>query len=139
MSAPDLGRLADLLMAHVTDLDVLGAALFPFRADDIDEPDLAALRIPLLGHPVDHLRSYRPPTGCVALGLVCGGWAAPIDSPVRPSAHPDAQRIVQASVLGRDGELVGRVRYPDRRVIDTGRGGYGRVPDAMRRALRRAA
>ena len=139
MSGPDLGRLADLLIAHVTDLDVLGAALFPFRADDVVEADLPELRIPMLGHPVDHLRSYRPPTGCVALGLVCGGWAAPIDSPVRPSAHPDAQRVVQAVVLGRGGEPVGRIRFPGGRVNDAGSGGYGRVPDAMRRALHWAA
>jgi hypothetical protein len=70
---------------------------------------------------------------------VSTGWAAPIDSPVRPSAHPDAQRVHQAVVLDRAGVLLGRMRHPDGTIIDLGRGGHGRVPDALRSAMRRAA
>src|SRR5438876_9249583 len=129
MSAVELGRLADLLIHRCTEPNMTGSVLFPFVHADVEEKDLDGLMIPFQEHPADHLRRYRPPFGCVALGLVTAGWAAPMDSPVRPSAHPDAQRIVNAVVLGRDGLLVGRLRLPDGSIMDPGRGGQGRVPD----------
>jgi len=139
MSVSEIGRLADLLIRRYGTPDVNGSALFPFTRVDVDEDELDALLIPLRQHPADHLRRFRPPVGCIALGLVSTGWAAPIDSPVRPSAHPDAQRVHHAVVLGRNGALHARMRRPDGTVLDMGSGGYGRVPDGLRSAMRRAA
>src|SRR5438874_242581 len=122
MSAVELGRLADLLIHRYFEPNMTSSVLFPFMHADVEEDDLDGLMIPLREHPADHLRRYRPPVGCVALGLVIAGWAAPMDSPVRPSAHPDAQRVVQSVVLGRDGLLVGRLRLPDGTIMDSGGG-----------------
>lgn len=133
MSPVDVGRWADTLMARYADHDVTGSALFPLLADGELE------MVPLAGHPAEHLRWYRPPADCIALGLVSAGWAAPIDSPVRPSAHPDAQRVVQAVVVARDGAVGARIRFPDGSVVDPGTPGTGRVLDALRRSLRRLA
>ena len=140
MSQVDLGRWADALMAHYRDRVVNGNALFPIAAPDPDDvDDIEQLLVPMDRHPVDFLRRYRPSSRCTALGLVSTGWAAPIDSPVRPSAHPDAQRILQVTVIGRAGGTAARIRWPDGSVVDPGAGGVGRVLDALRAAMRRRA
>ena len=140
MSSVDLGRWADALMAQYRDRDVNGNALFPISSPDPDDVrDVERLLVPMDRHPADFLRRYRPPATCMALGLVSAGWAAPIDSPVRPSAHPDAKRILQVTVIGRGGGTASRIRWPDGSVIDPGPPGFGRVLDVLRAAMRRAA
>jgi hypothetical protein len=62
-----------------------------------------------------------------------------MDSPVRPSAHPEAKRILAVNVIGRGGGTAARVRWPDGSVTDLGPGGVGRVLDALRAAMRRAS
>lgn len=138
MSLIDVGQWADLLIRRYAGQDVIGNALFAFTrpADPSAAPHVEMQ--PLDRHPADFLRRFRPPPSCIALGLVSAGWAAPIDTPVRPSAHPDAQRILQAVVVTLDRGVGARVRYPDGSVVDPGPG-YGRVLDALRAALRRAA
>ena len=140
MSSVDLGRWADALIARYRDRDVNGNALFPISSPDPAEvPDLGDLLVPMDRHPVDFLRRYRPSATCMALGLVSAGWAAPMDSPVRPSAHPDAKRILQVTVIGRGGGTASRIRWPDGSVMDPGPAGFGRVLDVLRGAMRRAA
>jgi hypothetical protein len=136
MSVVDVHAWVDTLMGRYADRDVTGSALFPLT-ERPNGADLDCKMVPLDRHPFDYLVSYRPPRGCVALGLVTAGWAAPIDSPVRPSAHPDAQRILQALVIAADGQEAARLRYADGRIVDPGQGGYGRVLDALRAAVRR--
>lgn len=138
MSTVDVGHWADALMKRYAGHAVIGA-LFPLTRPDDPTAELEVEMIPLDGHPADVLRRSRPPLSCVALGLVSAGWAAPIGSRVRPSAHPDAKRIVQSLVMARDGSVGARVRMPDGSVVDPGGGGYGRVLDALRAALRRPA
>ena len=114
MSLVDLGRWADALVAHYGDRDVIGNALFPissFCPDDVG--GVGSLLVPMDRHPADFLRRYRPPATCLGLGLVSAGWAAPMDSPVRPSAHPDAKRILAITVIARGGGTAGRIRWPD--------------------------
>lgn len=138
MSAVDLGHWADRLIDRYAGLDVIGNALFPIMAPTDAPGSLEAEMLALDGHPVDFLRRFRPPDGCVALGLVSAGWAAPIDSRVRPSAHPDAQRILQVIVVEPGGGVAGRVRFPDGSVVDPGPG-HGRVLDVLRAVLQRRA
>lgn len=140
MSLVDLGRWADALIAQYGDRNVNGNALFPISCCRPDEGgDLEELLVPMDRHPADFLRRYRPSATCLALGLVSAGWAAPMDSPVRPSAHPDAKRILQVTVIGRGGGTSSRIRWPDGSVVDPGPVGYGGVLDALRAALRRPA
>lgn len=142
MSHVDVGRWADTLLHRYADRRITGSMLFPLIQPAAPGGDLILERVPLGGHPVHALRRYRPPTGCVALGLVSAGWAAPMDdSGLLPSAHPDAQRVVQSFVLASSGAMAGRLRYPDGHVLETGEDGQGRVVDALTAALcrRRAA
>jgi hypothetical protein len=138
MSTIDVGRWADTLMARYADRVVIGNALYEIAAHA--DPAVALELEPhaLDCHPVPFLRTFRPAPSCVALGLVSAGWAAPMGSRVRPSAHPEAKRILQVVVVTSDGEVGGRVRFPDGSIVDSGPG-YGRVLDALRSALRRRA
>src|SRR5688572_21153442 len=102
MSTLDVGHWADTLLARYAGHDRMGNALFPIIRNG---SQLDCDFVPLDRHPADFLRRYRRPATCVALGLVSGGWAAPMDSPVRPSAHPDAKRVVQCVVLADDGAV----------------------------------
>jgi hypothetical protein len=140
MSVVELGYWAEIIMEKYADCDVIGSALFPITQAAVPSAEHELEMIPLDGHPADCLRRYRPPASCVALGLVSAGWAAPMDgSRVRPSAHPEAKRVVQVVVVARDGDHAARPRMPDHSIIDPGRGGRGRVLDALRTAIRRPA
>ena len=138
MSRVDVGQWADTLIVRYAGHDVIGNALFPItRPSDLSAP-LEIEMHPLDRHPVDFLPGFRPPPSCVALGLVSAGWAAPMESRVRPSAHPEARRVLQAVVVTPEGDVGARVRLPDGSVIDPGPL-HGRVLDALRAALRRPA
>jgi hypothetical protein len=61
----------------------------------------------------------------VALGLVCEGWAAPMDDRVaRPSRHPRRERVRTVAVVARDGVCVTTLRRRGRAVelLDNGEG-----------------
>jgi hypothetical protein len=137
----DFNHLVDLLITSYSGPNTTGSALFPFTLSNSVDLDLDAILVALDCHPVDFLERYQGPPDLIALGLVSGGWAAPIDSKVRPSAHPDAKRIVTACVAGVDGTIVDRIRMPDGSVINPSKKepGFGAVPDALRAALWRTA
>ena len=83
------------------------------------EVELGLLRLDG-AHPCDVLDELLVEPSCVALGVAAGGWAAPMPRdgpPGRPSAHPDAERILQVVLVARSGEVVGRVRFPDGTVL----------------------
>ena len=138
MSRVDVGQWADTLIGRYAGHDVIGNALFPITRSSDPSAPLEIEMHPLDCHPVDFLPTFRPPPSCIALGLVSAGWAAPMGSQVRPSKHPDAQRVLQAVVVTPDGEVGARVRMPDGSVIDPGRL-HGRVLDALRAAVLRPA
>jgi hypothetical protein len=88
---------------------------------------------PLDGHPAAVLDGFRAPSSCLVLGVVAGAWGAPMDG-IRPSAHPEAQRVTTVVLLGRDGAIESRIRWPDGSTLcDAPRTGL--VLDAMRAAL----
>ena len=59
-----------------------------------------------------------PPPGVDAIALETGGWMAPMaeseDETLRPSTHPERQRIHQTVLIHGDGEDVSVLRYVDR-------------------------
>ena len=134
MSPSDLALIADALIGRHGRID--GAMLVRIeRRWRRGRPECGldfGLR-PLDCHPVDALMRLRVPPSWVGLGVVCGGWAAPLDGG-RPSAHPDAQRIVVVVLVGRDGAVVSRMRWPDGTVISEVPAD-GEVLQAMRLAL----
>ena len=76
-----------------------------------------------------------PPDGCWGMALDTGGWAAPMDdefSGIRPSQHPDRQRMRQTAIVyGPDGTDVS-VLECEERPIQVLRGAVGLVPELMR-------
>ena len=132
MSLNDLGLTADLLIREF-DEAVVGSSLVRFVQCD-DDPDQVEIGIrPLDGHPSDELAGFRAPESWVALGLVSGGWVAPLGA-VRPSAHPDARRITQVVLVDRQGRVESRVRFPDGTIMREPPS-VGAVLDLLRVAL----
>lgn len=130
MSTVDLGRLADDLIARHP--RVTGARLVRLERHRKSGKPVASLRA-LRGHPADVLARFRVPSSWIGIGVLCGGWGAPMDG-IRPSAHPEAQRVTLVVLLGRDGTVESRVRCPDGSIMRDGPG-EGAVLDAMRTAL----
>lgn len=115
---PDLGREAaaldpwvDLLDLALGESDQASLVRLDRPADAPEQVDVALL--PLDGvHPAKLLVGYEPPPACVAIGVVVGGWAAPLDG-TRPSQHPARQRVTTTVLVDRAGNVAGRVRVAD--------------------------
>ena len=135
MLADRLGQMADALIESC-DEPVFGASLIRLVSVP-DAPDEFEFGIrPIDGHPADALKGFRAPKDWFALGVLTGGWVAPMDgTTTRASAHPDAMRISQVLLIDRDGSVVSRLRYPDGSVM-TEAPTAGTVLDLLRRALK---
>ena len=113
MSQHRLDNLADALIDEFR--GTVGATLI--RLVQCDDPEEVEFGIrPLDGHPADELAGFVAPDSWVAIGIITGGWVAPMAG-VRPSAHPDAKRITQLVIVERDGTVLGRLRYPDGSIL----------------------
>jgi hypothetical protein len=85
------------------------------------------------------LRRTRAPGDLLALALAVAGWRAPMEADgtisVRPSQHPERQRIHSTSLVAGAGELLTVLRTagedPSGRV-ELLPGGEGVVPDLLR-------
>ena len=134
MRADTMGRMADILIS-TCDEPVVGASLIRL-ASVKGAPDEFEFGIKHLdGHPVEALEGFRAPRSWFGLGVLTGGWVAPMDGTVvRPSAHPDAVRISQVVLMDRKGRVESRVRYPDGAIMSEVPT-MGVVLDALRAAL----
>ena len=131
MSAIDLGQTADDLIDQY-DRPLVGSLLV--RLEELAKSgDLVVGIRPLKDHPVAALSRFRAPTSWLGIGLVSGGWVAPMEG-IRPSAHPDAVRVTQVVLLDREGRVESRIRYPDGSIIREAPA-YGVALDALRVAL----
>lgn len=106
------------------------------------EVELGLLRLDG-AHPCEVLDELAVEPSCAALGVAAGGWAAPLgplvrDGPMRASAHPDAERILQVVLVARSGEVVSRVRFPDGTVL-TAPPADGAVLSSLREVLSMSA
>ena len=84
-------------------------------------------------HPLMALMGFVAPHDWWALGTITTGWIGPMDG-TRPSAHPDGQRVAQAIVVTRDGDVMCHVRAADGETFSEPPS-TGRVFDALHRAL----
>ena len=125
---------ADMLIEAQSQAPHFGASLIRLVEPD-DSPDQVEVGLlPLDGaHPADFLEGFRAPPSWVALGVAGGGWAAPLDA-VRPSAHPEARRVIHVVLVARDGTVAGRIRYPDGTIMASPPT-HGAVLDGLRGAL----
>lgn len=96
-------------------------------------------------HPTEALFGLVAPDEWWALGVIASGWMAPLEgeglefgtSTIRPSAHPDAVRVMTAAFVARDGTFVSRAEAADGYTIGHDAGEpIGIVPDALRRCFR---
>ena len=75
-----------------------------------------------------------PPDGCWGIAVESGGWAAPLDddATLRPSQHPQRQRMHQTAIVygpdGTDVSVLECVGEP----LQVLRGAVGVVPELMR-------
>src|SRR5437899_9036034 len=82
------------------------AVLVRLSQPDDDEVEVGVL--PLGGvHPADMLDGFDAPADWAALGIVCRGWASPMDGE-RPSLHPNRRRVLATVLLDRAGNWAGR-------------------------------
>jgi hypothetical protein len=114
VSPKELGRLADALIEQYH-RPLVGSLLVRIERHRKTRDIITGVR-PLSGHPAEALANFRAPSSWIGIGLVCGGWAAPMDG-IRPSAHPDGQRVTSVVLLDRAGNVEGRMRLPDGSVL----------------------
>ncbi len=130
MSTTLLDHWADLLL-EALDTGKPGATVVRLSDDRSGEHELAVRPIDV--HPLEALSGFEAPASCFALGVATGGWAAPMDG-IRPSEHPEGQRIFQVVLVDRSGRVASRIRFPDGSIM-TDAPGSGAVLDALRQAL----
>jgi hypothetical protein len=77
-----------------------------------------------------------PPPNCLALILTTTGWSAPMtedpDDQIRPSLHPDRQRVSTVTVIANDDEIVTVMRVENGEPMLLTGDCEGRAPDALR-------
>ena len=99
------------------------------------EKDVELGLLPLDGvHPAELLDGFDAPPDWLALGLVCRGWASPMDEG-RPSTHPHRRRVTTVVLADRAGNLVGRTTGDDGRVMIDGPPTEGLVLELLRAVL----
>lgn len=133
MSVTILDHWADVLIEQFEGEAVVGASLVRLVRPDAACGEVELGLADIDGHPVDALDGFVAPDSWTAIGVVNGGWVAPMGG-VRPSAHPEAQRILQVVLIDRCGEIASRVRYPDGSIMSSPPT-YGAVLDVLRAAL----
>lgn len=131
MSTSLLDRWADILVGAL-EQNEFGATLV--RLDHAPDGDHDLGLQPIDCHPTEALAGFTAPDSCYALGVIGGGWAAPMGGKGRPSGHPDAQRIAHVVLVDRNGIVAGRVRFPGGKVMKEAPQA-GAILEALRVAL----
>ena len=91
--------------------------------------------LPLDGcHPLELLDGFEAPAEWFALGIVCRGWASPMNGE-RPSHHPARRRVTSIVLVDRDGHVAGRTVDDDGVVVVEGPPDEGALLDALRQAI----
>ena len=129
----------ELLQRAVTD----AATAIPFdqeysallRVEKLDADDELQVGVKDLDgdHPLTALMGVTAPQEWWAIGTITTGWIGPMDD-VRPSAHPDGQRVAQAIAVTRDADVVCHVRMADGETMDDPPS-TGLVLEALHRTL----
>jgi hypothetical protein len=112
-----------------------GPILVHVRLKDEEAFDLGVKNID--GHPLDHLLGFTAPAQWDALGVCCEGWAAPMDSGVRPSKSKGRMRVRSTHIVGRNGVEAAGMRLAGEgfEAMPAAENAIGMVPDALRRCL----
>jgi hypothetical protein len=113
--------------------DEQNGMLIRLRRDSEKDVELGLL--PLDGvHPAELLDGFDAPPDWLALGLVCRGWASPMDEG-RPSRHPQRRRVMSVVLADRAGNLVGRTTGEDGTVLIDGPPTEGHLLELLRAVL----
>jgi hypothetical protein len=120
------------ILEHAIPKDENGVIVRLSQPDD-DEVELGVL--PLGGvHPADLLDGLDAPAEWTALGVVCRGWASPMDGE-RPSRHPKRRRVLATVLLDRAGNWAGRTITESGEVVVDHPPTDGEIPRLLRAAL----
>lgn len=102
--------------------------------DDFPETFELGLRKDLDGHPVDVLLGFVCPAEWAAFGLSHVGWSSPMGA-VRPSRHPQRERVRITTLVHRDGAIASVLRFENGKELSDTSECHGMIPDVLRRAL----
>ncbi len=91
------------------------------------------------GHPAESLIGFSAPLTWTAIGVCAEGWAYPYleaEHKVRPAAAtgPGRERVRSLVLLSRDGQVAGRLRWQNGRVVKEAPV-EGLMRDCLRRSL----
>ena len=86
------------------------------------------------GHPLNTLLGFTAPDEWAAIGVSAEGWAASLDSPVRPSQSKGRMRMRTTVLVSRDGIVASGMRLAGEELKQMGEG-EGTVLDALKRAI----
>jgi len=109
-----------------------GHLLLRVTSADRDGADLGTK--PIDGHPLDTLLAFTAPAEWQAIGVSAEGWAASMDSGVRPSQSKGRMRVRTTTLVARDGAVAAGVRKAGGELEQMG-AGAGTVLDALKRAM----
>ncbi|MBV9040279.1 MAG: hypothetical protein JOZ68_04720 [Acidimicrobiia bacterium] len=109
-----------------------GHLLLRLTSVDADGGDLGTK--PIDGHPLDTLLGFTAPAEWQASGVSAEGWAASMDSAVRPSQSKGRMRVRTTTLVARSGAVASGVRMAGGELEQMGEG-VGMVLDALKRAL----
>lgn len=133
----NLARLANLLSDGLTQ-GGFGEQRFVLihlrEPDDFPEGFELGVKSDLDGHPVDALLGFVCPEEWTAFGCSHVGWASPSEG-LRPSEHPERERVRITALVHRSGVAVTVVRFESGRELSDISECRGMIPDALRRAL----
>src|SRR5436305_6970870 len=87
------------------------------------------------GHPLDTLLGFTAPAEWLALGMCAEGWAASMDSGLRPSQSKGRMRMRNTALVTRGGKMAAGYRLAGGGEFELVPGGVGMIPDALKRAL----
>ena len=120
------------ILEHAIDKDESGILVRLSQPED-DEVELGVL--PLGGvHPAEMLDGLDAPPEWDALGVVCRGWASPMDG-VRPSKHPKRRRVLATVLVDRAGNWAGRTITESGEVVVDHPPTDGEIPRLLRTAM----
>ena len=107
---------------------------FLIRVDAADAVGADVGTKPIDGHPLNTLLGFTAPPEWLAIGVCAEGWAASLDSGVRPSKSKGRMRVRNTTLVARNGAVASGMRLAGSELEQMGEG-VGTILDALKRAV----
>jgi hypothetical protein len=137
MSEPITTEQLEALVAAVdagTEENGWNEGHFLIRVDATDAEGADVGTKPIAGHPLNTLLGFTAPPEWLAIGVCAEGWAASMDSGVRPSQSKGRMRVRNTTLVARNGAVASGMRLAGGEFQQMGEG-IGTILDALKRAV----